>query len=87
VRGCKRTSEGQARTRAPRPESPAGRSLREVEAEAVALGDGRVHDDDGYPVLDSPLHNACAHFVHNAFYILGDANDPHISPSEVQAEL
>jgi predicted dehydrogenase len=49
---------------------------------------GRVNDaETGAPVLDSPLHNACAHFVHNMFYILGDARDRNAYPSEVTAEL
>jgi predicted dehydrogenase len=49
---------------------------------------GRVNDvATGAPVLDSPLHNACAHFVHNMFYILGDARDPKAYPSAVTAEL
>jgi predicted dehydrogenase len=48
---------------------------------------GRVRDDQGLLVLDSPLHNACAHFVHNVFYVLGDALDERAMPSRVSAEL
>jgi predicted dehydrogenase len=48
---------------------------------------GRLQDEAGLPVLDSPLHNACAHFVHNAFHVLGDALDPAAYPSRVLAEL
>jgi len=48
---------------------------------------GRVRDDEGLLVLDSPLHNACAHFVHNAFHVLGEALDTRTLPSRVSAEL
>ena len=48
---------------------------------------GRVTDDAGAPVLDSPLNNACAHFVHNALYVLGDEPDASAIPLAVQGEL
>jgi predicted dehydrogenase len=44
---------------------------------------GRVSDANGRPILDSPVHNACAHFVHNALFVLG----PGAYPTSVHAEL
>jgi predicted dehydrogenase len=48
---------------------------------------GKKKNADGHWVLDSPANNAMAHFLHNAFYILGE--HPHLSatPREVTAEL
>ena len=45
---------------------------------------GVKRTNDGTWILDSPTNNACAHFLHNMFYVLGDrierckvgANDP-----------
>jgi predicted dehydrogenase len=48
---------------------------------------GALRDPSGLPVLDSPLNNACAHFVHNAFYVLGDAREDAAYPTSVTAEL
>ena len=31
---------------------------------------GRIRSADGKPILDSPANNACAHFLHNMFYLL-----------------
>ena len=42
---------------------------------------------DGMPVFDSPVNNACAHFLQILFYVLGDAADRAASPAEVTAEL
>lgn len=32
---------------------------------------GRIRSGDGTLVLDSPAHNACAHFMHNLFFLTG----------------
>ncbi len=48
---------------------------------------GARFDSQGLEVFDSPLNNACAHYLHNMLYVLGD--QPHTSaiPREVMAEL
>ncbi len=33
---------------------------------------GRIQTQDEHKVFDSPVNNATAHYLHNAFYILGD---------------
>jgi len=38
-------------------------------------------------ILDSPANNACAHDLHNMFYLLGPSVEESIRPSRVQAEL
>lgn len=43
--------------------------------------------DGGDWVLDSPVNNAAAHYLHNMFYILGSAVDNSAMPAEVVAEL
>ena len=48
---------------------------------------GRLREDDGSWVLDSPLMNATAHFVHNMFYLLGKTRETSALPVDVQAEL
>ena len=48
---------------------------------------GRIKDDQGNWVLDSPANNAMAHFLHNIFYILGEKTDGCAVPSVVTAEL
>jgi predicted dehydrogenase len=48
---------------------------------------GRRNDPDGRLVLDSPANNACAHYLHNMFYILGHATDRSDWPASVKAEL
>jgi predicted dehydrogenase len=42
---------------------------------------GKLQASDGTWILDSPLNNAFAHFVHNPLYVLNQ------SPARVQAEL
>ncbi len=42
---------------------------------------------DGSWVLDSPVNNATAHFLHNMFFVIGDSPDTAAMPVEVQAEL
>ncbi len=44
---------------------------------------GRVRASDGSLVMDSPAHNATAHYLHNALSVLGPGGDP----VSVQAEL
>jgi predicted dehydrogenase len=41
----------------------------------------------GAPVYDSPVNNACAHFLHNMLYVLGAQTDRSASPQTVTAEL
>jgi predicted dehydrogenase len=48
---------------------------------------GRQRDSQDRWVLDSPANNACAHYLHNMFYVLGDAVDRSDWPATVQAEL
>lgn len=38
-------------------------------------------------VLDSPVNNATAHYLHNCFYVLGDTRETSARPIDVQAEL
>ncbi|MFC2158110.1 Gfo/Idh/MocA family protein [Acidobacteriota bacterium] len=47
---------------------------------------GRLKDDSGLWVLDSPAGNAMAHFLHNMFYVLGHRIDASAVPVEVAAE-
>jgi predicted dehydrogenase len=48
---------------------------------------GRVRDDAGMPVYDSPVNNACAHYLHSMLYMLGDRVDSSAEPVRTQAEL
>jgi predicted dehydrogenase len=48
---------------------------------------GKVKDEEGIWVLDSPANGAMAHELHNLFYILGKHQDSSASPREVTAEL
>jgi predicted dehydrogenase len=48
---------------------------------------GRIKDGAGRWVLDSPVNNACAHYLHNMLYVLGDRVDTSARPVEVTAEL
>ncbi len=48
---------------------------------------GRVRDDQGNWVLDSPANNACAHYLHNMFFVLGPRTDRSASLASVTAEL
>ncbi len=48
---------------------------------------GRQRDSQGRLVLDSPVNNACSHFLHNMFFVLGDRMDRSDMPQQVQAEL
>lgn len=48
---------------------------------------GRLRMPDGQWVLDSPVSNATAHYLHNLFYLLGDRRETSAQPVTVQAEL
>jgi len=48
---------------------------------------GRINTPDGRPVLDSPVNNATAHFLHNMLYLLGPTWNTSLAPAAVQAEL
>ena len=47
---------------------------------------GRLRDDQGRWVLDSPVNNAMAHDLHNLLFLLGDAPTTSARPVEVTAE-
>ena len=47
----------------------------------------RIRTDDGHLVLDSPLMNATAHYLHNMLYLLGSEQLSSVKPAEVLAEL
>lgn len=47
---------------------------------------GRMRDDQGHWVLDSPVNNAMAHDLHNMLYVLGEHVDTSARPAEVIAE-
>ncbi len=48
---------------------------------------GRIKSASGDWVLDSPVNNATAHYLHNMLYVLGDKIDAAAEPLTVQAEL
>ncbi len=48
---------------------------------------GRQRAPNGAWVLDSPVNNAAAHYLHNMLFVLGDAVDRSARPAGVQAEL
>lgn len=48
---------------------------------------GRIKDDGGQWVLDSPANNAMAHFLHNLFYLQGEGTAVSALPERVAAEL
>ena len=48
---------------------------------------GRQRTADGAWVLDSPVNNAAAHYLHNMLFLLGDRLDRSATPRSVQAEL
>jgi predicted dehydrogenase len=48
---------------------------------------GAKRDGHGNLVLDSPVNNACAHYLHNLFYLLGPTADRSDQPARVTAEL
>jgi predicted dehydrogenase len=48
---------------------------------------GALRSPQGDWVLDSPVNNACAHYLHNMLYLLGPAEDRSAPPVSVTAEL
>ncbi|MCS7033092.1 MAG: Gfo/Idh/MocA family oxidoreductase [Phycisphaerae bacterium] len=48
---------------------------------------GRIKTPRGDDVLDSPVNNATAHYLHNMLYVLGKTRDSAANPVSVQAEL
>jgi len=48
---------------------------------------GKMRSEDGAWILDSPVNNANAHFLHNMFYVCGDSRETSAKPVEVRAEL
>jgi len=47
----------------------------------------KIKSEDGAWILDSPVHNATAHYLHNCLYILGKTPQTSAMPVDVQAEL
>lgn len=47
----------------------------------------KVKSEEGDWILDSPVHNATAHYLHNCLYVLGQTIETSVAPAEVQAEL
>ena len=47
----------------------------------------KLQTEGGDWVLDSPAHNATAHYLHNSLYILGNTLESSARPVSVQAEL
>jgi predicted dehydrogenase len=48
---------------------------------------GHKNDGNGNLILDSPVNNACAHYLHNMLYVLGAQVDRSAQPATVTAEL
>ena len=48
---------------------------------------GRRQLEPGTPILDSPVNNAAAHYLHNMFYILGPEMSLSALPLQVEANL
>lgn len=48
---------------------------------------GRVKTLAGKDVLDSPVNNATAHYLHNMLYVLGATRETSATPATIQAEL
>ncbi len=47
---------------------------------------GKLRNEDGAWILDSPASNAMAHFLHNMFYILGETRESSAMPVSILAE-
>ncbi len=47
----------------------------------------KLKSPNGDWILDSPAHNATAHYLHNCFYVLGETRETSAWPVDVQAEL
>lgn len=48
---------------------------------------GRIKSQKGDWILDSPINNATAHYIHNMLYILGQQTDRSAIPLDLEAEL
>lgn len=48
---------------------------------------GALQSPKGDWILDSPVNNACAHYLHNMLYVIGPAVDRSAAPATIQAEL
>jgi predicted dehydrogenase len=48
---------------------------------------GRIQDDSGAWVYDSPVSNATAHYLHNMLYLLGSESHLSARPQTIEAEL
>lgn len=48
---------------------------------------GALQSPKGDWILDSPVNNACAHYLHNMLYVIGSAVDRSAAPATIQAEL
>lgn len=48
---------------------------------------GKIYSPDGKPIYDSIANNACAHYLHNMFFMLGKTNETSLAPDSVNAEL
>ena len=48
---------------------------------------GRIRMPSGEWVLDSPVNNATAHYLHNMFFVLGSQFNTSAFPKQVQAEV
>lgn len=47
----------------------------------------RIRTQDGTPILDSPVNNATAHYLHNMLFLLGSSIDRSACPLTLQSEL
>ncbi len=47
----------------------------------------KLRASNGDWILDSPVNNATAHYLHNCFYVLGPTRETSARPVDVQAEL
>jgi predicted dehydrogenase len=48
---------------------------------------GKVRAQDGAWILDSPVNNAAAHYLHHMLFLLGNADDRSAEPASMEAEL
>lgn len=48
---------------------------------------GRIHDNEGRPIFDSPAHNAMAHFLQHLLYISGSERGAGTWPESLEARL
>ena len=48
---------------------------------------GKLRDKNGVWILDSIANNAAAHYLHNMYFLLGDAMDESAYPKSIRSEL